>query len=114
MEKVKRWAAASWRVLLGGVRVVDKVSRVMLSVVVLVVLGVVAYVQWDNLSGAAAEREALRVAERAEAGAKRDQFIAERAKAVRVEACACGDGGRCTGPRGGSYCLKADGSKRYF
>ncbi len=35
-------------------------------------------------------------------------------KAAPAEACACDNGARCTGPRGGTYCITAGGSKRYF
>lgn len=30
-----------------------------------------------------------------------------------AESCACGSGALCTGPRGGRYCLRPDGSKEY-
>ncbi|WP_260986421.1 hypothetical protein [Bordetella genomosp. 13] len=30
------------------------------------------------------------------------------------EGCSCGDNRFCTGPRGGQYCVTANGSKRYL
>lgn len=42
--------------------------------------------------------------------------LSEPAKqaAQAKESCACDDNSRCTGPRGGIYCITSGGNKRYF
>lgn len=41
-------------------------------------------------------------------------LLVEQEKAAAMQNCECGSGAaECVGPRGGRYCLRPDGSKKY-